>query len=98
MLVGRVQVQKNNPGQTPSYDYLWGKHAALLAVNPAMTSMQTAMPSFCFTAEAMPVDMRSYMEHARGVGAGSHVIKVSESCKEVVAWGAAGYFWEDAVA
>ncbi|MDE0697854.1 MAG: hypothetical protein OXH76_18695 [Boseongicola sp.] len=98
VLVGRVQTQTNNRGQTPSYDYLWGKHAALLAVNPNMLSMQTAMPTFCFTAEAMPVEMRSYMEGGRGVGAGSHVIKVSESCKEVVAWGAAGYFWKNAVA
>ncbi len=98
VLVGRQQYQTANRGQSESYSYIWGKHCALLHINRALASMQTAIPSWTFTAEAMPMSVGTYMEFGRGVGAGSHIVKISESCKELVAWSKAGYFFENAVA
>ena len=98
VLVGRAQHQTANRGQDDAYSYLWGKHAALLSVNRSMGSMTTAIPSFTFTAEAMPMQVGTYIDRGRGIGQGSTIVKVSESCKEVVSWNKAGYFFKNAVA
>lgn len=96
--VGSAQYQTANPGQDEAYAYLWGKHAALLHVNRSLSAPNGMMPSFAFTAEAMGMEVSTYGEEARGVGRGSTAVKISESCKEIVAWNKAGYFFQDAVA
>lgn len=96
--VGRVQYQTAKRGQTAAYDYIWGKHAALLHINRSLSGPQSMMPSFCFTAEAMGMMVGTYVDSARGIGAGTTFVKSSESCKEVVSWTRAGYMWKNAVA
>lgn len=98
VLVGSAQVQTANKGQDPVYEYLWGRHAALLHINRALSGPQTAMPSFTFTAQAMPMTVSVFTNKQRGIGAGSHVVKISESCKELISWPGAGFMFENAVA
>ena len=96
--VGRVQHQTARRGQDEVYSYMWGKHAALLHVNRALSGMQSAMPSFSFTAEAMALAVGTYQDASRGIRNGSTVVKASMSCKELTAWSKAGYLWKNAVA
>ena len=100
VLIGRTQYQTANRGQPEVFDYVWGKHAALLHINRTVNSTKAGgvMPTFCFTAEAQEMMVGTYLAPERGIGAGSTVVKVSESCKEVVSWDTAGYLWRNAVA
>ena len=95
--VGMAQYQTANPGQDEAYAYMWGKHAALLHISRSLSSPSGMMPSFAFTAEAMGMEVATYGVEQRGIGRGSTAVKISESCKEVVAWSKAGYFFKDAV-
>ncbi len=97
VLVGQAWYQSANRGQDANYRRLWGKHAALLHINRNITGPQEATPTFCFTGEAMPMQTGTYEAPGRGVGQGSTVVKVSESCKEVVSWSDAGFLWRNAV-
>ena len=98
VLVGRAQYQTAKKGQDASYSYIWGKHAALLHINRSASGTRSMMPSFCFTAEAMAMDVGTYMDAARGIGQGTTFVKASESLKELVSWKEAGYLWLSAVA
>ena len=98
VLIGRAQYQTAKPGQAATYAYIWGKHAALLHINRSASGTRSMMPSFCFTAEAMAMDVGTYMDAARGIGQGTTFVKASESLKELVSWQEAGYLWRSAVA
>lgn len=98
VLVGSGQYQTANRGQDEAYKYIWGNHAALLHINGAISGMRSMMPSFCFTAEAMMMQVGTYVDSARGTGQGTTFVKSSESCKEVVSWPRAGYFFKNAAA
>ena len=100
VLVGRAQYQTANKGQDANYEYMWGKHAALLHINRDVGSMKAGgvMPTFCFTAEAQELQVGTYDAPGRGIGRGSVIVKVSMSCKELVSWNTAGFLWRNAVA
>ena len=98
VLIGRAQYQTANRGQNEAFSYIWGKHAALLHINRSLSGMRSMMPSFCFTAEAMPMEVGTFMDTMRGIGQGTTFVKASESCKELVSWSDAGYLWQNAVA
>ena len=97
VVVGEERQQKANRGQDEDFDFIWGKHCALLKVSRPGGS-RSQMPSWGFTAEAMQVNVMTSTEPSRGVGRGSRVMKVSESTNEVISWPTAGYFFKDAVA
>ena len=97
VLVGKTRHDSANPGQDENLQWLWGKHAAALHIRRP-TGTQDQMPTWGFTAEAMAREIALSEEPTRGIGRGSRAIKISESCDEIVSWGAAGYFWQNAVA
>lgn len=97
VVVGEARYQKANRGQSEDFDFIWGKHLALLKVGrPVGTRSQ--MPTWGFTARAMERTVMTSLEPSRGVGRGSRVVKVSECLKEVVSWSTAGYLFTNAVA
>lgn len=97
VLVGAAWHQSSNRGRAAKYARLWGKHAALLHIRRP-TGSQDAMPTWGFTAQAAAREVRMSEEPSRGIRQGSRVMKISESCKEIVAWKTAGYFFKNAVA
>ena len=97
VLVGAAWNQTANRGQNANYGRLWGKHAALLHIRRP-TGSQDAMPTWGFTAEASAREVSMSDEPSRGIKRGSRAIKISESCKEIVSWKRAGYFFKNAVA
>ena len=97
ILVGSTWYNSAKRGQAASYARLWGNHAALLHLRRP-TGTREMMPTWGFTAQAMPLAVMTSEEPSRGVGRGSRAIKVSECIKELVSWNTAGYFFEKAVA
>ena len=97
VLVGSTWYQGAKRGQTEAYARLWGKHAALLTIRRP-SSTRDAMPTWGFTAEAMPLEVMLSEEPSRGVGRGSRVVKISECINEIISWNSAGYFFQNAVA
>ena len=97
VLVGSTWHRTSNRGQNDEFARLWGKHAALLSIRRP-TSTRDAIPSFGFTAQAMPLEVMLSEEPSRGIGRGSRVVKISECIKELVSWNTAGYFFQNAVA
>lgn len=97
VLVGSTWHQSANRGQNAVYSRLWGKHAALLTVRRP-SSTRDAMPSWGFTAQAMPISVMTSQEPSRGIGSGSRALKVSECIREIISWDTAGYFFQNAVA
>lgn len=96
ILVGEAFYTATKKGQTASYSRLWGKHAALLQVNPDVRSTRSVLPSFGFTAE---FGQRQTMtrQTAQGVK-GATAVRVTEQVKELVSFQECGYFFADAVA
>ena len=98
VVVGDAWNQTAKPGQDEAYGRVWGKDAALLHVNPQPAGAMDKRPTFCFTAEAMPLQVMTYDAPGRGVGRGSTVVKASEECKEIISWKGVGYLFKSAVA
>ena len=97
ILVGETWANMAAKGQAPDYARLWGKHAALLHIEKSLAGGGDQRPTFCFTADAMPMMTGTYDAPGRGVGTGSTVVKVSEECKELSSWQDVGYFFQNAV-
>lgn len=97
ILIGESFYNTAKPGQTASYSRLWGKHAALLRIDPAVRSTTLALPTFGFTAQFGTRVAGSIADPKRGLR-GGQTVRVGETVKELIAWQDAGYFWEDAVA
>lgn len=95
--VGRSWHSSSKKGQAASYSRLWGKHCSLLHLAPGLGSAQSAMPTFCFTAEWLGRRVTPYTDESRGIG-GSEIVKVVECVKELIAWKGVGYHFKNAVA
>jgi hypothetical protein len=95
ILVGQSRYNTAAKGQTPAYAFAWGKHAALLNINPQMSEL--GMPTFGFTGQW---GTRIAMSNpAPEVGLrGSMYMKVGESVREVISSSQSAYFFENAVA
>ena len=96
ILIGETFHNSARRGQTASYARLWGKSCALLHINQP-TGTQDMMPTWGFTAQAMPLQVMTSEEPSRGVGRGSRAVKVSECIKELVSWNSAGYLFSTAI-
>ncbi len=97
IIIGRSFHNSAAKGQNASHTRLWGKHASLVHLNPAVSGAMSAQPTYCFTAEWMGRQVMTYHDDSIGV-AGAEIVKVTECVKELVAWKAAGYHFKNAVA
>jgi hypothetical protein len=95
ILVGAGFVNTARKGQAANNQRVWGKHAALLYIDPEAS--QSQQPSWGFTAawgDKVAGDMPDLTKGIRG----SQRVRVGESVKEVVAAPALGYYFQNAVA
>jgi len=97
ILVGKAQANTAKKGQTASYAPVWGKHAALLRIDPAVRSARPVVPTFGFTAEFGQTQVYRYFDPDRGVH-GSEVAKIVEQLNEIICYPLAGYLFRAAVA
>ena len=95
--VGRAWVNTARPGQDAVYARLWGKDAALLHINRQIVSPMDAVPTFAFTAEWLGRQAGTYIDSSRGRD-GAEIVKVVESCKELISFRPCGYLFKNAVA
>ena len=95
ILVGEAWNDTARQGQDASYARLWGPHAALLRIQRPVAANRIVVPTWCFTGAWMRRQVGSYFDARRGM-LGTNVVKVFESCRELVSWQDAGYFFENA--
>jgi hypothetical protein len=95
LLVGEGFLNTARPGQTLSMSRVWGKHLALLYIDPNGGPMD--MPSFGWTAEWGTRQAGTVPDPTRGVR-GGEAVRVYESVAEVISAPALGYFFQNAVA
>jgi hypothetical protein len=94
--VGETRVNTAKPGQTPTIAGAWGKHAALLYLDPnAQVEMEVA--TFGMTAESTPRTVLTRQDPTIGAFGGTEV-RVVEAISELVCASNLGYFVQDAVA
>ena len=96
ILVGRAHHNSSKPGQTATYTRLWGKHCALLRINP-LANVQGNDISFGMTAEHNTRIAMTRPDPDIGLRGGTRG-KVGESVKELITAADCGYFFENAVA
>lgn len=96
ILVGEAFFTASKKGQTASYSRLWGKHAALLRIDPNARSTRSVLPTFGMTAE-FGGRQTVTRQTSQGIK-GSTAVRVVEQLKELVCFQEAGYFFKDAVA
>ncbi|MEI6158363.1 MAG: phage capsid protein [Roseococcus sp.] len=95
LLVGEGFLNTARPGQTLSMSRVWGKHLALLYIDPNGGPMD--MPSFGWTAEWGTRQAGTVPDPNMGVR-GGEAVRVYESVAEVISAPALGYFFQNAVA
>lgn len=95
VLVGAAWHASNREGQTTSMARLWGKHCALLRVNPQASNGQ--MPTFGFTAQWGTRVAGSRQDPDIGLRGGTRV-RVGESVKETITATDMGHLIINAVA
>lgn len=95
ILIGNAWVNSAKRGGAPMLQRAWGKHMALLYINPSATTND--MPTFGLTAE---LDSRfSGFINQPEVGLkGSNLVRVGERVKELIIANDLGYFIKNAVA
>lgn len=96
ILVGRAWYNSAKPGQTATMARLWGKHASMLRIVPAVGLRGNGI-TFGGTAEYGTRIAGSIPEPKIGLRGGQRV-RAGESLKELVMASDAGYFFENAVA
>jgi hypothetical protein len=96
ILVGSSYLNSAKEGQTASYSRIWGKHIALLHINPQATA-KGAIVTWGFTARRGNKMVSTRTDLDRGVEGGV-IVKVTERRKEIVASTSAGYLIQDAIA
>jgi hypothetical protein len=96
ILVGSARINTAKPGQTASLSRCWGKHAALLHVNP-LAGLRGNGISFGGTAE-WGTRIAGTMEEPKIGLRGAIRARAGESLKELITASDCGYFFEDAVA
>lgn len=97
IVVGAVKYNASRRGQTPSYQFMWGKHAALLYIDPNVAATDEGKSTFGFT--AMWGDLEGvtvYFDESRGV-IGSDVVKVIAPCREVISFRMLGHLWRTVI-
>lgn len=96
--VGEAWYNSAKPGQTVTPARLWGKHASLLRIDPAVRNVRGgAMPTFAASAEWGSRRVRMWESEEKGIDGGMNV-QVAEQLKEIVLWQDAGYLFTNAVA
>lgn len=96
ILVGRAFINTAKPGQTASYSRIWGKHAALLRINP-LANVRGNDISFGMTAEYGTRIAGTMPEPKVGLR-GATRVRVGESLKELITAADCGYLFDQAVA
>lgn len=96
ILIGRAFINTAKPGQTASYSRIWGKHAALLRINP-LAGVRGNDISFGMTAEYGTRIAGTMAEPKVGLR-GATRVRVGESVKELVTASDCGYLFDQAVA
>lgn len=95
--VGRGWVNAANPGQTVTYQRLWGKHLSLVYNNNLAQLQGTVMPTFLLTAQFGTPIAGVIEDNDMGLKGGTRV-RVGECVKELVISQMCGYFFQNAVA
>lgn len=95
LLVGEGWVNTARPGQAVNMQRVWGKHLALLYIDPNGGPMD--MPSFGWTAEWGMRQAGTITDPNMGARGGENV-RVYESVDEVISAPAMGYLFRDCVA
>lgn len=96
LLIGEGQLNASAPGQDVNIGQVWGKHMALLHINPEGGPGGTA-PTFGFTADCGGPVAMTYFDTNVGLK-GGEVIRVGERVREHVCAKDVGYFIQDAFA
>ena len=96
ILVGESWINTAKPGQTASLSRVWGKHMALLHINPIASIRGNAI-SFGYTAEYGSRVSGSIPEPKVGLR-GAQRVRVGESVNEIVAASDVGYYFQNIVA
>ena len=96
ILVGESWINTAKPGQTASLSRVWGKHMALLHINPIASIRGNAI-SFGYTAEYGNRVSGSIPEPKVGLR-GAQRVRVGESVNEIVAASDVGYYFQNVVA
>lgn len=95
IVVGSGFVNTARKGQTPTYARVWGKHCALLYVS--QDASDADQPTFGFTAQFGERIAGIIPQPKTGLR-GAMLVRVGESCKEVIAASDVGYFFQNCVA
>jgi len=95
IIIGESKINSANKGQTSSLTELWGKHAALLYIDPAVAPRNGV--SFGYTATFGTKETYSKFDDEIGMR-GANVVKTGESLIELITASDCGYFFENAVA
>jgi hypothetical protein len=95
VIIGRGWYNSAKPGQTPTMTRLWGKHAAMLYLNPQ--AGPTNGITFGFTATWGTRVAGQMPEPKVGLRGGTRV-RTGETLKELVVASDVGYFFENAIA
>lgn len=93
--VGEAWVNTARPGQAPNQSRVWGKHMALLQIDPL--GGPDGMPSFGWTAQFGEKVAWEGFDPNIGLEGGDNV-RVGEEVAEVVAAQGSGYFFQNCVA
>ena len=96
ILVGESWINTAKPGQTASLSRVWGKHMALLHLNPIASIRGNAI-SFGYTAEYGSRVSGSIAEPKVGLR-GAQRVRVGESVNEIVCASDVGYYFQNIVA
>jgi len=97
ILVGEAWVNTAKKGQTATVARAWGKHAALLHINPQVVSPTQGGITFGFTAAWGSRIAGTRQDPDIGLRGGTRV-RVGESVQEVIAASDCGYLFTNAVA
>ena len=97
VFVGATQHNSAAKGLAGSYSRLWGRHFAMIYLNPMVTSSTSKLTTFGFTAEFEGMVTGTYHEARTGVK-GADVVKTIDRIREVVTENLCGYFFQNAVA
>lgn len=95
IIVGQAYVNSAKPGQTVTTARTWGKHAALLYVNPAASPLGGL--TFGYSAQWKTREAVQWFDPQKG-RAGVNYLKVTESVAELLTANDAGYFFQNCVA
>lgn len=96
LYVGEAFINTAKPGQTATMSRLWGKHAALLHLNP-LASVQGNGVTFGATA-TWDTRVAGTIDEPKVGLRGATRVRVGESVRELITASDAGFFIQDAVA